>query len=243
MIVLVVLRHDQRLADMAGGNDISATTIRRRHDELTHLLAAKTPRLDRALKKIARRAGEVVLIDGTPIPTQRRTARTTPASPPRPARPRADRRARPSGVDIGRPARPHPRHHRPARHDLILAHLRAAGLGALADLGFLGRDDDGDDPVVVTGFKATRVRRLASAEKEASRVLAAGRVPVERGFAHRKNWRILTKLRTDPARATHLFGALLVLTNIEATTGNWSLPQVAHDQHMPTEQRHRAGIG
>ncbi|MFI2352787.1 hypothetical protein ACH492_38600 [Streptomyces sp. NPDC019443] len=49
---------------------------------------------------------------------------------------------------------------------------------------------------------------------------AAGRVPVERGFAHLKNWRILTKLRADPARATHLFGALLVLTNTAATTDN-----------------------
>jgi hypothetical protein len=28
--------------------------------------------------------------------------------------------------------------------------------GALADLGFLGLDDDPDDPVVVTGVKATR---------------------------------------------------------------------------------------
>ncbi|WP_443068969.1 transposase family protein [Streptomyces sp. NBC_01361] len=47
--------------------------------------------------------------------------------------------------------------------------------------------------------------RLASAEKEANRVLAAGRVPVERGFAHLKSWRILTKLRTDPARAPTCF--------------------------------------
>ncbi|MFJ3709836.1 transposase family protein [Streptomyces sp. NPDC090053] len=100
------------------------------------------------------------------------------------------------------------------------AHPRAAGLGALADLGFLGLDDDGDDPVVVTGFKATRARRLTSAGKEANWVLAAGRVPVERGFAHLKNWRILTQLRSDPALATHLFRALLVLTNIEAATGN-----------------------
>lgn len=43
MIVLAVLRHDQRLADMAGGNDISTTTIRRWRDELIHLLAAKAP--------------------------------------------------------------------------------------------------------------------------------------------------------------------------------------------------------
>lgn len=53
------------------------------------------------------------------------------------------------------------------------------------------------------------------------RVLAAGHVPVERGLARLKNWRVLTKLRADPAaRATHLFRALLVLTNSEASTGN-----------------------
>ncbi|GGT85481.1 hypothetical protein [Streptomyces lateritius] len=84
----------------------------------------------------------------------------------------------------------------------------------MADRGFLCLDDDGDAPVVVTAFKAARVRGLASAEKEANRV-AAGRVPVERRCAHLKNRRILAKLRTDPARATHLFRVLLVLTDIE----------------------------
>ncbi|MGW4229474.1 transposase family protein [Streptomyces sp. NPDC004980] len=83
-------------------------------------------------------------------------------------------------------------------------------------MGFLGLDD----PVVVTGFKATHARKLTPGQKEANLVLAAGRVPVERGFAHLKNWRILTKLRTDPARATHLFRALFVMTNNEATTDN-----------------------
>ncbi|AYG78052.1 hypothetical protein DWB77_00159 [Streptomyces hundungensis] len=34
-------------------------------------------------------------------------------------------------------------------------------------------------------------------------------------MAINKNWRILTKLRTNPARATHLLRALLVLTNLE----------------------------
>ncbi|GHJ97798.1 hypothetical protein SNE510_73170 [Streptomyces sp. NE5-10] len=47
-----------------------------------------------------------------------------------------------------------------------------------------------------------------------------GRAPVERDFAPLKNWRILTKPRTGHARATHLFRALFVLTNSEATTGN-----------------------
>ncbi|MFD7447212.1 transposase family protein [Streptomyces sp. NPDC059909] len=78
----------------------------------------------------------------------------------------------------------------------------------------------GTIPCGLTGFKATRARKLTPAEKEANRVLAAGRVPVERGFAHLKNWRILTKLRTEPARAAHLFRVLLVLTNTEATTDN-----------------------
>ncbi|MEV1249594.1 hypothetical protein ACIBO2_26315 [Nonomuraea sp. NPDC050022] len=49
--MLAVLRHDQRLADMAGGNNVSASTIRRWLLEVIDLLAARAPRLDRALKK------------------------------------------------------------------------------------------------------------------------------------------------------------------------------------------------
>jgi hypothetical protein len=46
-------------------------------------------------------------------------------------------------------------------------------------------------------------------------VPAAVRAPVEHGFAHPKNWRALTKLRTDPKSATVLVRALLLLTNPE----------------------------
>ena len=102
-----------------------------------------------------------------------------------------------------------------ARHGHILAHLRAAGLGSLADLGFLGLDEHADDPVVLTGFKATCTRKLTTGQKTANRVLAAARALVEHGFAHLKNWRTLTKLRTDPAHATNLLRAPLVLTNFE----------------------------
>jgi hypothetical protein len=219
-IVLAVLRHDQRLADMAGGNDVSATTIRRWRDELITLLAAKAPRLDRALKKIARRGGEVVLIDGTLIPTQRRTGT---ANPPNYSGKHhrhglhvlalTDERRRMIWISAARPGRTHDI--TAARRDRILSHLRAAGLGALADLGFLGLDDDPDDPVVVTGFKATRARKLTTSEKEVNRALAAAPAPVEHSFAHLKNRRILTKLRTDPARATGLLRALFVQTNLE----------------------------
>ncbi|MFE2749528.1 transposase family protein [Streptomyces scopuliridis] len=102
-----------------------------------------------------------------------------------------------------------------ARHEHILDHLRAAGLGALADLGFRGLDNDVLDPVIVTGYTATRAHKLTPGQKDANRVLATGRAPVEHGFAHLKNWRTLTKLRTNPARATHLLRALPVLTNLE----------------------------
>lgn len=85
----------------------------------------------------------------------------------------------------------------------------------MADLGFLSLDTDPDEPVIVTGYKATRTRKLTDGEKEANRVLAAGRAPVEHGFAHLKTWRNLTKLHTNPARATDLLRALLVLINLE----------------------------
>ncbi len=79
-IVLAVLRCDQRPGDLAGGNGVHRTTLTRWVREAVGLLAARAPRLDRALKKIARTGGGVVLLDGTLIRTRRRTGRTTPAS-------------------------------------------------------------------------------------------------------------------------------------------------------------------
>jgi hypothetical protein len=77
-------------------------------------------------------------------------------------------------------------------------------LGALADLGRRGLDNDIRDPVIVTGYTA----KLTPGRKDANRVLAVGRAPVEHGFADLKNWRTLTKLRTDPARAPRQVCAL-----------------------------------
>ncbi|MFJ8027691.1 hypothetical protein [Streptomyces sp. NPDC096311] len=62
-----------------------------------------------------------------------------------------------------------------ARRDHLHAHLRTASLGALADLGFIGMNDDQNDPVVVNGFKATRAAKLTTGQKEANRMLASGR--------------------------------------------------------------------
>ncbi|TMR92580.1 transposase family protein [Nonomuraea basaltis] len=220
IIVLAVLRHDQRITDMAGGNHVSPGTVLRWVREVIALLAARAPRLDRALKKITKAGGEVVLIDGTLIRTERRTG--------------ADDRKNYSGkhkthgllflaltdvagnllwISAARPGRSS--EITTARHNHIVQKLRDAGLGALADLGFVGLDDDPDDPIVITGRKATRDKPLTRTQKQVNQLIASERAPVEHGFADLKNWRILTKLRLDPALATMLLRALLVLTTIE----------------------------
>ncbi|WP_405607653.1 transposase family protein [Streptomyces sp. NBC_00076] len=105
------------------------------------------------------------------------------------------------------------------RHHRLTARLRAAGLGAVADLGFVGLDDSGSDvdPAVITGYKAARNRPLTRGQKLTNKALAAVRAPVEHGFAHLKNWRVLGKVHTDPKWATALVRALLVLTNREVS--------------------------
>ncbi|BBC34563.1 hypothetical protein SGFS_058570 [Streptomyces graminofaciens] len=72
-IVPAVLRCGQRPGDLAGGNGVHRTTVTRWVREAVGLLAARGPRLDRALKKITRAGGGVVLLDGTLIRTRRRT--------------------------------------------------------------------------------------------------------------------------------------------------------------------------
>jgi hypothetical protein len=207
VLVLAILRHDQRLLDLAGGNDVPESTLRRWRDEMISLLAARAPRLDRALRKTARRGGEVVLIDGTLIPTQRRTGKAN--------RPNysgkhhrhglhflalTDEKGMLIWISAARPGRTHDA--TAARHEHILIGV--------------DKPKNPDEQVIVTGYKAPRARRLTPGQKHANQILPAGRAPVEHAFAHLKAWRILTKLRTGPARATALLRALLVLTNLEA---------------------------
>ncbi len=56
LIVLATLRHDHRLADLAGGNGVSASTISRWTWEIIRLLAARAPRLDRPSPRSAGKA-------------------------------------------------------------------------------------------------------------------------------------------------------------------------------------------
>ncbi|MFJ9710864.1 transposase family protein [Streptomyces sp. NPDC101234] len=223
-IVLAVLRCDQRPGDLAGGNGIHRTTVTRWVREVVGLLAARTPRLQRALKKIARTGGGVVLLDGTLIRTRRRTGTANRKNYSGKHKCHGllvialtDDRGRLLWVSATRPGRTS--EITACRHDQLTAKLRAAGLGAIADLGFVGLDDSDPDagPAVITGYKAARNRPLARGQKLSNKALAAVRAPVEHGFAHLKNWRVLGRLRTDPKWATALVRALLVLTNREVT--------------------------
>lgn len=222
LIVLATLRHDHRLADMAGGNGVSASTIHRWTWEVIGLLAARAPRLDRALAIAARQGGEAVLLDGTLIPTRRRPG---PAN-----RKNYNGKHKKHGllflaltdetgnlIWISCARRGAASEITAARHDHLAARLRAAGLGALADLGFTGLDPNPEDPVIITGYKSTRTSKTTPAQRRANQALSAARAPVEHGFSDLKNWRILTRLRLRPAKATTLLRALLVLTRQHTT--------------------------
>ncbi|MEV0150117.1 MULTISPECIES: transposase family protein [unclassified Nonomuraea] len=219
VIVLAVLRHDQRLADMAGGNGISASTVRRWVLEVIDLLAARAPRLDRALKKIAKQGGEVVLIDGTLVRTRRRTGADNRRNYSGKHRVHGllflaitDRKGKLVWISAAKPGRSS--EITTARHNEITARLREAGLGAIADLGFVGLNDDPGDPVVITGRKAARGRPLTPADKQVNQLISSERAPVEHAFADLKAWRILTKVRLHAAHATKLLRALTVLVNV-----------------------------
>ena len=207
---------------MAGGNGVSASTIHRWTWEIIGLLAARAPRLDRALAKVRKQGGDVVLLDGTLIPTRRR---------PGPANRKnyngkhkkhgllflalTDEKGNLTWISSAR--RGAASEITTARCDHLADKLRTAGLGALAHLGFTGLDPDPEDPVIITGYKSTRTSKTTPAQRQANQALSAARAPVEHGFSDLKHWRILTRLRVSPARATVLLRALLVLTRQHTT--------------------------
>ena len=222
LIVLAALRHDHRLADLAGGNGIAKSTLHRWTWEIIGLLAARAPRLDRALAKITAQGSEVVLLDGTLIATRRRSGTAN--------RKNYNGKHKKHGllflaltdengnlIWISPARRGAASEITAARHDHLAERLRTAGLGALADLGFTGLDPDPGDPVIITGWKSTATRKTTPAQRQANQALSAARAPVEHGFSDLKNWRILTRLRLSPANATTLLRALPVLTRQHTT--------------------------
>ena len=185
--------------------------------EIIGLLATRAPRLDRALAAITGLGGEVVLLDGTLIPARRRPGAANREN----YNGKHDRHGllflALTGEDgnliwISAARRGAASEIITARHDHLPDRLRAAGLGALAGLGFTGLDPGPDDPVIITGYTSTRTSKTTPAQRHANQALSAARAPVGHGFSDLKNWRILTRLRLSPANATMLPRALLVRT-------------------------------
>lgn len=220
LVVLGVLRHDQRLIDMGGGNGVSASTVRRWVFEVIEELAARAPRLDRVLAKIKRDGGEVVLLDGTLVATRRRTGKQNRRNYSGKHKRHGllflvltDLRGNPKWISAAKPGRTNDT--TAARHNHIPAKLRALDLAAICDLGFTALDDDKTDPTILTGRRPHPKRPLTRAEKETNGWISRDRAANEHGIGDLKNWRILTKLRMHARHATSLLRALMVLTQTE----------------------------
>jgi hypothetical protein len=223
VIVLAVLRHDARPADLAAGYHVSHHSVRRWVRQSVTILARTAPRLDRVLARAGHQHDNepVLLLDGTCIPVH------VPAGHKEKqfwcAKHKAhhlriitltDQHGRLLWASAATGAHLHEttqakRLHLPAR-------LRHHQLALICDRYHTRLDDQPAEPTVITGRRGCRQHKLTPAEKTVNSLLSAERAPNEHAHAHLKNWRILTRLRHDwRANATTLIRALLVLTATE----------------------------
>jgi hypothetical protein len=244
VLVLAMLRKDERLLHLASPNGVSAATLRRWLLEVIGLLAGRAPRLNRVLRRLSARGQVVVLADGTLIRTRRRTGRANRAN--------YSGKHKHHGLSVLGLTDEHGRliwvsavlpgktaDITAARTHRLRERLHEHGLTPVADKGFHGWHKDLRDTrdcemcggvceqVVLTPYKAEANRPLTDAQRSANAVLSGLRCAVEGGFAALKAWRILDKLRLHPRHATTLIRALLVLTQHEQNARDTAQPAAA----------------
>ena len=205
LLVLVYLRKGETFAEIAAGFGIGTTTAWRYAGETVSLLAARAPKLRKAVRGAKKAGYAYVVVDGTLIPIDRVAAD-------RPFYSGKHKKhgmnlqviASPSG-DILWVSGPLPGSVHDKKAEWIwgvLAELQAAGLVVLADKGYQGS----------TYAKIPyRGKNKPESQKEANRAHAKLRAPGERANALLKNWRILRKLRCCPWRAGQLAKAIHAL--------------------------------
>jgi hypothetical protein len=196
LLALAHLRKGETFAELAAGFGVGTATAWRYATETVALLAARSPKLRKALRQAKKAGHAYVMIDGTLIPIDRLAAD-------RPFYSGKHRRhgmnlqviASPQG-DILWVSGPLPG----AVHDLtaariwgIVRELAAAGLIVLADKGYHGAGDH-----IRTPYKG---KNKPESQKAANCAHATLRSPGERANAQLKTWRILRKLRCCPWRA------------------------------------------
>jgi hypothetical protein len=98
-----------------------------------------------------------------------------------------------------------------AARETGIAEMLVSVIGVLADLGYLGWDEQ-----VITGRRKPRGKEMPPAQRAANRLQAQLRCTGERGNARLKYWKVLaTELRCRPGQCTAMVKAVLALHYME----------------------------
>ena len=210
LLVLAYLRKGDTFEQLAAGFKVGRTTAWRYVNETAELLAARAPKLRKAVRDAKRAGHAYAILDGTLIPIDR-VARDKPFY---------SGKHKKHGMNLQVIASPHGDilwvsgalpgsvHDKKAEWVWgVLDELEKAGLVTLADKGYQGS----------TWAKVPyKGRNKPEPQKEANRAHAKLRAPGERANAQLKTWKVLRKLRCRPWRAGKLAKAIHVLQLREA---------------------------
>ncbi|MER5333771.1 transposase family protein [Micromonospora sp. NPDC002717] len=213
LLVLAHLRNGDTYTRLAAGFAVGVATAWRYVQEAVALLTASADDLAAAMQRI--RLLAYAILDGTLIPIDRVADQ----------KPYYSGKHQRHGVNVqviadaaGRlvwasPALPGAVHDlTAARTHGIIEALTSANVMTFADKGYQGARGS-----VRTPFKRHRYRpKLSRRQKAVNRAHAKIRARGERAIATLKTWKILTKLRCCPRRATTIVQAILVLHRVEA---------------------------
>jgi hypothetical protein len=205
MLVLVYLRKGETFAELATGFGVGLATAWRYVEETTALLAARAPKLRKAVSDAKRAGHAYVIVDGTLIPIDR-VARDKPFYSGKHKKHGMNLQviASPNGDVLWvSGALPGSVHDKKAEWIWgVLSELEEQGLVTLADKGYQGSE------WAKLPYKG---KNKPEPQKEANRAHAKLRALGERANAQLKTWNILDKLRCCPWKAGRLAKAIHAL--------------------------------